>query len=201
MQLRPASTDDIEDLALLIVGEPSQPSTAVGMRLFALGDLDDVIELNRVMIASTDGWRAITVAESEGPVGMIQLGEAFLSFTPEIAALAQRLYGSDFQQILWPRLDVLQRVKTGYPDDCLRISEIHVSPKHRGEGIGTSLFEHALARANDEGFKRMGLQTLTSNPARDAFEAWGFEVVETKTDPEFELLTGAPGYHLMLREL
>ncbi len=200
MQLRPASESDIEELAVLIVGEPAQSTTAVGMRLFGLDDLDDVIELNEVMIASTGGWRAITIADTDGPVGLIQLGEAFLSFTPEVAAFARRVYGEDFQAILGPHIEALQRVQTGYPDDCLRISEIHVSPKHRGEGIGTALFDHAVTRAHEEGYSRLGLQTLTNNPARDTFEAWGFEVVETKTDPEFELLTGAAGYHLMLRD-
>lgn len=201
MQLRPASQHDLEDLARLMVGEPSQPSTAAGMRLFALDDLDDAIELNLVMIASTKGWKAITVADHHGPVGLVQLGEAYLSLTSEIVALAQRLYGDDFRQILGPRLEVLERVRTTYPDDCLRISEIHVAPERCGEGIGTALFEHAVAEAHREGSSRLGLQTLTNNPARGAFEAWGFEVAETKTDPKFELLTGAAGYHLMLREL
>jgi hypothetical protein len=46
----------------------------------------------------------------------------------------------------------------------------------------------------------LGLQTLTNNPARRVFEAWGFEVEETRTDPEFEEFCGAAGYHLMLRD-
>ena len=59
----------------------------------------------------------------------------------------------------------------------------------------------AIARAAAEGLGLMGLQTLTNNPARAAFEAWGFEVAETVTDPDFEALTGVPGYYLMLREV
>ena len=54
MQLRSASRDDVDDLARLIVGDSTQASTAAGMRLFALDDLDDVIELNRVMIDSAE---------------------------------------------------------------------------------------------------------------------------------------------------
>jgi len=201
MQLRPASRDDVDHLARLIVGDMDQASTVAGMRLFGLDDLDDVIELNRVMIDSTEGWRVMTIADVDGPAGMVQVGEAFLALTPEVVTLAQRLYGESFQQIIGSRLEVLERVQTTYPDHCLRISEIHVSPEHRSEGIGTALFEHVVARAHEEGIHQLGLQTLTNNPARQAFEAWGFEVADTKTDPAFEELTGAAGYHLMLREV
>ena len=201
MDLRPASKDDADRLARLIVGEHSQASTTAGMRLFALDDLDDAIELNRIMIASTEGWRATTVADVDGPVGLVQIGEAFLAMTPEILAFAKRLHGDSVQQVIGAGLEALGKVQTTYPDDCLRISEIHVAPEHRGEGIGTALFEYVVARAREKRIRTLGLQTLTTNPARHAFEAWGFEVVDTKTNPVFEELTGAAGYHLMLREV
>ena len=201
MELRPASEDDIDDLARLIAGDVNQATTKAGMRLFALEELDDAIELNRVMITSTGGWRAMTLADANGPAGLVQIGEAFLAMTPELIEFANRLYGDRFQEILGPRIAAMQRVQTEYPPDCLRISEIHVSPDHRGEGIGTGLFEHAVEQAQAGGFKQLGLQTLTTNPARSAFEAWDFEVIETRTDPEFEELSGATGYHLMLRDV
>ena len=202
MELRPASHGDIDGLARLVTGEESQPTTVAGMGLFGLERFEDALELSRVMIESTRGWQAMTVADANQAVGLIQLGEAFLAITPEIVEFAQRVYGADFQQILGPRLAVLEKVQTEYPDGCLQISEIHVSPDHRGEGIGTALMNHAVEVAsNNEEYGVMGLQMLTDNPARDAFEAWGFEVVDTRTDSEFQELTGAAGYHLMLREL
>ncbi len=202
MELRPASHGDIDGLARLVAGEESQPTTVAGMGLFGLERFEDALELSRVMIESTRGWQAMTVADANQAVGLIQLGEAFLAITPEIVEFAQRVYGADFQQILGPRLAVLEKVQTEYPDGCLQISEIHVSPDHRGEGIGTALMNHAVEVAsNNEEYGVMGLQMLTDNPARDAFEAWGFEVADTRTDSEFQELTGAAGYHLMLREL
>ena len=202
MELRPSSHGDIDGLARLVTGEESQPTTVAGMGLFGLERFEDALELSRVMIESTRGWQAMTVADANQAVGLIQLGEAFLAITPEIVEFAQRVYGADFQQILGPRLAVLEKVQTEYPDGCLQISEIHVSPDHRGEGIGTALMNHAVEVAsNNEEYGVMGLQMLTDNPARDAFEAWGFEVVDTRTDSEFQELTGAAGYHLMLREL
>jgi GNAT superfamily N-acetyltransferase len=197
MELRPAQEADVDDLARLILGDPAQPSTVAGMRLFALDDVDDALDVNRVMLSSTEGWRSVTVAE--GPVGMVQLGEPLLALTPEVAALSQRLYGDDFMAVLGSRLAALGRVQAEYPDGCLRISEIHVDPASRGLGVGTVLFEHVLPTAPQRGFSRLGLQTLTTNPARRIFESWGFEVADTRTDAEFESFTGAAGYHLMLR--
>ncbi len=199
MRLRPASEAEIEALATLMVGDAGQPTTVAGSRLFSLEQFDEMLEFNRVMIHSTGSWGSTVVAElDEEIVGMIQLGEAFLSMTPEIAEFAQRTYGEGFYDFLAPRLAAMNRVQVAYPPGCLRISEIHVDPASRGRGIGTMLLDYAVSRATDEGAECLALQTLTTNPARSAFEAWGFRVVETTNDEEFEAFTGASGYHLMV---
>lgn len=201
MELRPARASDIDALARLILGDPEQPSTLAGMRLFALERIEDALEVNRVMLSSTGGWRSVTVAGADAPVGMVQIGASLLALTPEVATLSQRLYGDDFMAVLGPRLAALSRVQADYPDGCLRLSEIHVDPVWRGHGVGTALFDHVLATGRQEGHDRLGLQTLTTNPARTVFESWGFAVVDTRTDAEFEAFTGAAGYHLMLRDV
>ena len=201
MHLRPATFDDIPAIADLVVGDESQASTRAGMRLFSIETRSDALELNRVMISSTQSWESTTVAEDDGLVGMIQVGEASMAFTPEIIGLAHRLYGDGFQAFLGPRLEAQGRVHASYPDGCLRISEVHVAPAQRGHGVGSVLLGAAIDHARNQGFTQLGLQTLTTNPALAAFEAWGFETVETMTDPEFESLTGASGFHLMVRSI
>jgi GNAT superfamily N-acetyltransferase len=203
MQMRPASEGEIDRLARLVVGERWQASTAALMRLFALQHLDDAIEMTRVMISSTEGWKSMVVADIDGnePMGLVQVGEPFAALTPEIVDFAQRLYGEGFHEILGPRLEAMGRVQAAYPPGCLLIAEIHVSSEHRSEGIGGALLGHVVERARTEQVRLLGLQTLTTNPARSAFEAWGFEVADTLTDPAFEEFTGAAGYHFMLRQL
>lgn len=202
MLLRPASEDEIDHLARLIVGDKSQASTVALMRLFAVERMADIIELTRVMIASTGGWQSMVVADGgRGPVGLVQAGEAFATMTPEVMEFAERFYGRGFWELLSPRLAAMGRVQATYPPDCLLIAEIHVAPEHRGEGIGNSLLGVVIQRAVTEGALLLGLQTLTNNPARRAFEAWGFKVAGTRTDPDFEEYAGAAGYHLMLRNL
>ncbi len=131
----------------------------------------------------------------------MQTGEASMAFTPAVVEFAQRLYGSDFESVLGTRLAAQARVQASYPPDCLRVSEIHVAPEKRGQGLGAALMSHVVASAREAGFASLGLQTLTTNPARVAFEAWGFQVTSTTADAGFEALTGASGYHLLLRDL
>ena len=202
MLLRPASEDEINDLAHLVVGDRSQASTVALMRLFEVERLADIIEMTQVMIASTGGWQSMVVADrGRGPVGLVQVGEAFAAMTPEVIEFAHRFYGESFLELLGPRLAAMVRVQATYPPDCLLIAEIHVAPQHRGEGIGNSLLASVVERALAEGVRLLGLQTLTNNPARSVFETWGFKVADTRTDLDFEEYSGAAGYHLMLRHM
>jgi ribosomal protein S18 acetylase RimI-like enzyme len=202
LQLRPAEIEEINVLAALVFGDESQASTVAGMRLFRIDSVDDALELNRVMITSTESWRSTTVADlGSALAGMVQVGGTSMAFSSEVVDLAQRFYGPAFESVLGPRLAAQARVQASYPPDCLRVSEIHVEPRHRGQGIGSALMSHIVESARSDGFLALGLQTLTTNPARGTFETWGFQVAATTADPEFEALTGASGYHLMLRDL
>lgn len=201
MELTAATAEDVDALASLIVGDVGQATTVAGMRLFRLERYEDMVEFTRLTIDSTGGWQSMVVARGPEPIGMIQMGDALLAMTPEIVGFARRLYGEGFQEVLGPRLGALQRVQSTYPPDSLRVSEIHVSCEARGTGIGTALMDRAMARAVEEKLSFLALQTLTSNPARRSFQAWGFEVVATQTDAAFNELTGASGYHLMVREV
>lgn len=77
----------------------------------------------------------------------------------EINDLAQLIVGDKAQASMG-------HVQAVYPPDCLHIAEIHVAPQHRGDGIGDRLLGSVVERAGAEGVRLLGLQTLTSNPAR-----------------------------------
>jgi hypothetical protein len=47
----------------------------------------------------------------------------------------------------------------------------------------------------------MSLTTHINNPARRLYERCGFEVVETRTDPDYERYTGVAGRVLMLKRM
>ncbi len=203
MRARSASEDDTDEIARLVVGDAAQASTVALMRLFDLNQVAEALELTRIMTASTESWRSMVIAEgSDGqPIGLVQVGEAFAALTPEVLEFARRVYGENYQEILGPRLAAMALVQAHYPANCLLVAEIHVDLAHRGMGIGRALLDVAVEQALAEGHNLLGLQTLTNNPSRGAFEAWGFVVTETRTDDEFEKYTGATGYHMMLRQL
>lgn len=201
MHIRPADREDIDAIAQLIAGEEDQATTTAAIRLFGLRSYGEAVQMNRVVIESNDGWRSMAVAErSAHLIGVVQVGDPFLAFTSELMDFAEFIHGPDHQAYLGHRLEALARVQVTYPDNSLRISEIHVAPQARNIGVGRELLEWASERADARGASALALQTLTDNPARHTFEKWGFVVADTTTDPHFEDLTGFAGYHLMVRD-
>jgi ribosomal protein S18 acetylase RimI-like enzyme len=93
------------------------------------------------------------------------------------------------------------RVQSKIPEHAYHIGELDVDPARRGHGIGGALLRHAEAEARSAGLKLMSLTTTTSNPARRLYERHGFRVIETKTDPEYQKITGIAGRVLMAKDL
>jgi len=81
------------------------------------------------------------------------------------------------------------------------IAELDVHPDHRNKGIGGVLLRYAEAAARADRFARMSLGTRINNPARRLYERHGFAVVQTRTDPAYEQITGIPGRVLMVKTL
>lgn len=202
MHIRPADREDIDAIAQLIAGEEDQATTTAATRLFGLRSFGDAVQMNRVVIESNDGWHSMAVAEQSGHlIGVVQVGDPFLTFTSELMDFAEFVHGPDHQAYLGHRLEALARVQVTYPDNSLRISEIHVAPQARSIGVGRELLGWARERAVARGASALALQTLSGNPARRAFEKWGFIVTDTTTDSHFEDLTGFAGYHLMVQDI
>jgi len=87
------------------------------------------------------------------------------------------------------------------PVDAYVIAELHVDPPYRNRGIGRAMLRYAEEEARRKGCSVMSLVTHTSNPARRLYERHGFQVVETRTDPDYERYTGIEGRLLMVKEL
>ena len=100
-----------------------------------------------------------------------------------------------------PRIRLLGRVQTEPPNGSFRITELHVDPEYRGQGMEVVMLRHVEKAARAEARSAMALQTWTTNPARSLYEGYGFDVIDTRTDEEFERITGAAGSHLMVKKL
>jgi ribosomal-protein-alanine N-acetyltransferase len=54
---------------------------------------------------------------------------------------------------------------------------VGVAPAYRGQGLGKTLIEHALADAQARGAERMFLEMRCNNPAERLYRAMGFEPI------------------------
>ena len=200
LTFRKATPGDTERIADIMHGEPGPEAVAIAgcveaARAFGVG----LVRLPN----SPYGWQCSSVAEAEGRVvGVLQTAASSteIQVTPRLALLALRTFGVGIISVL-PRLRARQRVALSPPGETYHISELHVDPRLRGQGIGGALLDFAEQEARAAGFTQMSLATTTSNPARRLYERHSFRVVETRSDRAYERYTGIAGRLLMVKEL
>ncbi|MCP5095748.1 MAG: GNAT family N-acetyltransferase [Chloroflexi bacterium] len=202
VSFRKATRDDIDQIVDIMIGDPNQVSTQVGMKLFGIKTVSQAKRLFKAMAKASENWRTTTLAEMNGDVvGMLQVSEGSLKMTVGVVGTAVFLYGPFFMRKLLPRIKLQQRVQTQAPPDAYKIAELHVAPAYRGQGIGSKLLTYAEQDARTTSHTKMALQTWTSNPAQALYERHGFKITNTRTDIQFEQLTGTSGNHLMVKTL
>lgn len=82
------------------------------------------------------------------------------------------------------------------------IEHVVTRPAYRGRGLVQTLLDHALKIGRAEGFKRASIGFYIGNDvAERSYAKAGFSFAEEKRDPEFETLTGAPGFRRFERAL
>ena len=82
------------------------------------------------------------------------------------------------------------------------INNIAVLPDFQGEGIGSQLMKHAEEKAIAERFQKCSLVVEISNTrARNLYERFGYQVVNTTKFIQLDRLIGCKGFHRMVKEL
>ena len=80
------------------------------------------------------------------------------------------------------------------------VEHVAALPSHRG--LVQALIDRALAAGKAAGFKRASISFLIGNEAAErCYAKAGFAFAEEKRDPEFEALTGAPGFRRFERPI
>ena len=73
---------------------------------------------------------------------------------------------------------------------------------YQGRGLMQALIEHALDEGRAAGFKQASISFLIGNDlAERSYAKAGFVFAEEKRDPDFEALTGAPGFRRFVRAI
>lgn len=200
ISIRAARDDDVPALLAVLGDEPS--AEQLGM---ANGNVQHARAFRALMNARLTDAPSLahtTVAVSGGRVcGLLQtdveLGDRI---TLGLIVAVVRVFG--VHVFSFARRDRARaRVHIAPPAGAFRIAELHVHRDLRNGGIGRVLLEEAERAARAAGASIMSLTTHTNNPARRLYQRCGFEVVETRTDQDYERYTGAAGRVLMLKRL
>lgn len=202
LDFEPATEADSDRLSDVIVGAPDQLTTQVGMRVFGITDFDKARRLWRIINRREEAWRQCTLAKMQNEtVGVLMTEPLDVSISVSLLTRALLMFGPLWLARLPRRLKIQQRVHTDRIEGAFNVSELHVAPAARGSGIGAALLVEAEGQARAAGHRSMTLQVLTENPAINLYERFGFEIVHTRTDADFEALTGCSGNHRMLKRL
>lgn len=200
---RRATRDDWPFAVDLIYGHPAPEVVAVtgdpvrarafGLR-FGAAVAGHELDPERTVIIERDGRSVGVLVGVTGPRSDLRIGPRLVWDAVRTLGLAGALRIAKFQRLR-------HAVSPQRPSRAYHIAEVHVVPECRGQGLGTAALDHAEDAARAEGYAQLSLITSTANPARRLYERCGFRVVETRTDPEHERLTGVVGRILMQKDL
>jgi ribosomal protein S18 acetylase RimI-like enzyme len=202
LEFAPATAADSDRIAGLILGTPDQITTRTAMRLLGITDFDKTARLWRALLRPSHPWRRTTLARSgDDTVGILMTAGPLERVAPGTVLLAVRLFGPLALLRFVRRIRIQERVNTARPAGAFGVSELHVAPAYRNRGVGAALLAEVERQARVAGHTHVSLQVLTANPAKHLYDRAGFEVIATRTDPDFERLTGVAGNHRMLKRL
>jgi ribosomal protein S18 acetylase RimI-like enzyme len=82
------------------------------------------------------------------------------------------------------------------------IEHVATAPRYRGRGLALALLAHALAEGAAAGHQRATITFYIGNDAAErCYAKAGFVAAEERRHPEFEALTGAPGFRRFERAI
>jgi ribosomal protein S18 acetylase RimI-like enzyme len=186
VEVRDAHADEIDRCVELMFAEPSREMLAL------FPSIEGARRTERELLRR--GGEVVVAVDGDRVVGFALLQRASTSL---VAGARAALIG--FGPVGLVRLVLRgrsrQKVDIASPPGPV-LAELHVDPARRGQGIGSVLLDEVIRRTAGQS---ISLTTRTDNPARRLYERHGFVVTETKTDAQYERLTGSAGRVLMVR--
>lgn len=82
------------------------------------------------------------------------------------------------------------------------VEHVATRPAHRGQGLVQMLLDHVLDVGRTRGFTRASIGFYIGNDvAERSYAKAGFRFADERRDPDFEALTGAPGFRRFERAI
>ncbi|MHB8272901.1 GNAT family N-acetyltransferase [Bradyrhizobium sp.] len=159
--------------------------------------------VRRIALARSRSWwhtSHFLIAEADGrPAAALCALRAGGSGRDAQAAIAEVANAAELDesemQAIGRRGAYAARCWTTGDDDNWLIEHVAAEPSHRGRGLVQALLDHALAAGKAAGYHRACVVFYIGNDAAErCYARAGFTFAEEKRDPEFEALTGAPGF-------
>jgi translation initiation factor 4G len=105
-------------------------------------------------------------------------------------------------EAMWQRGAYARTCWTTGDEDNWLIEHVAAEPSHRGRGLVQALLDDALAAGKAAGYRRACIVFYIGNDAAErCYAKAGFTFAEEKRDPQFEALTGAPGFRRFERAI
>lgn len=162
----------------------------------------DKKKATRIMTHSVDTNSAIYALHQGRVVGVLGIkwadGRNFMRFRFTILRREFGLWGATWRY-LW---QTFERTLTKIPDNTMNVRGIAVHHTMRGRGVGTLLLDALEKRAHEEGFSRLSLEVVDTNPeARRLYERLGFRVIKRESLGWFTKSAGFVAVDFMVKPL
>jgi ribosomal protein S18 acetylase RimI-like enzyme len=209
--IRPACTDDASFIARNILASQRGPLPR-GWFDIALGwdEPQCLAFVERIAVAQQQSWWHVSqfiIAEVDGKpaASLCALPAsgtgAAVRVAIETAADEAGLDPSEVMAILRRGAYTRNCWVQGGEGDWL-IEHVATLSEYRGHGLVQALIDDALAAGREAGFERASISFLIGNEAAErCYAKAGFSFAEEKRDPEFEALTGSPGFRRFTRAM
>jgi translation initiation factor 4G len=166
--------------------------------------------VRRIALAHKRSWwhtSHFLIAEADGrPAAALCALPAAGSGKDAQAAISEVAHAAELDatemQAIWQRGAYSGTCWTTGDDDNWLIEHVAAEPSHRGRGLVQALLDDALAEGKAAGYRRACIVFYIGNDAAErCYARAGFSFAEEKCDPEFEALTGAPGFRRFERAI
>jgi translation initiation factor 4G len=166
--------------------------------------------VRRIALARSQSWwhtSHFLIAEADGrPAAALCALPASGAGRDAQAAITEVAHAAELDateiQAIWQRGAYSRTCWTTGDDENWLIEHVAAEPSHRGRGLVQALLDHALAEGKAAGCRRACIVFYIGNDAAErCYARAGFSFAEEKRHPEFEALTGAPGFRRFERAI
>jgi ribosomal protein S18 acetylase RimI-like enzyme len=183
IEIRPVQLDDIEAIEDRLLYDETTDAETVAL----VGGDDSlarsyVLRAMRVAHLPVRTWQCVVAVDGDKVVGFLDYSSNGMSRATRFALLYEVVGWKQCVRGM-PTMYGRLRVNIPVPDDAFVLTNLRIDEAQRGSGIGTALMQWGEDKARELGYRRIALQTMTSNPAIRLYERLGYRITKSRKHP------------------